>query len=328
MAIQFVLHNTADTPAGDKTYIKGQKFVVMIASWCHSLGKAIGLQRQRHSTKITDEIGLVEEPHEFLDSEEVLVKLHQALKRLETSNQINDIKIVTAYLAASFIYDNGQSSGVVENLTTEEFLARKEDPVTGEMVIYCHHHKTGPQGIAEVVINKTVEQLMESYFKYVRQRLQPDNNVSHLYFLTPTGRRYTQVFRKMKEAFETILDINIKLPPPAKYRIVVATDCSKEMSDQGLRTVAKHMSHSSETARKYYENLDLSDAVSAKRTIVHMAQQRKWSDEESKNLLEAWPLQNPKPDMKTCQIIKDTYQLERTSKNILDKWRQLKARDD
>ena len=84
--------------------------------------------------------------------------------------------------------------------------------------------------------------------------------------------KYTQIFWKMKEAFETILDMNIKLPPPAKYRIVVATDCFKDMSDQGLQTVAKYMSHSSKTARKSYEFLDVSDAVSAKRTIIHMAQ--------------------------------------------------------
>ena len=76
----------------------------MIASWCHSLGKAIGLQKQRHSTKIMDDLRLIEEPHEFLDSEELLAKLHQVVKRLETFNQTNDIKAVIAYLATRFIY--------------------------------------------------------------------------------------------------------------------------------------------------------------------------------------------------------------------------------
>ena len=66
------------------------------------------------------------------------------------------------------------------------------------------------------------------------------------------------------------------------------------------------MSHSSEIARKYYEFSDVSDAVNAQRTIVHMAQRRKWSDEETKNLLEAWPIHNPKLDIKTCQLIMST----------------------
>ena len=40
---------------------------------------------------------------------------------------------------------------------------------------------------------------------------------------------------------------NLKPPRPKDYRVVVATDAAD------LRRVAKHLSHSSETSRKYYE---------------------------------------------------------------------------
>jgi len=328
MGIQFVLHNTNDTPSGNKTYIIGQKIIDMIKSWNHSLGKAIGLQKQRHSSRVIDELGLTEEPHEFLDSKELFAKLQEAIKRLETSNQTEDIKLVTAYCAARIVYSNSQRSGVVENLTTEEFLNRKEDPETGEIIITCHHHKTGPQGVANIVIDKSTDQVMDSYIKYVRQRANPNDDTEHLFFLTTTGRRYTQVYRKMTEAFVTVNTTNIKLPPPKQYRILVGTDCSKNLTDQGLRNVAKHMSHSSETARKYYEFSNASDAINAKTTIVQMAMRRKWTDKETTNLLEAWPLENAKPNLKTCSIIKEKYNFERTPKNILDKWRQLKAKDE
>jgi len=49
----------------------------------------------------------------------------------------------------------------------------------------------------------------------------------------------------------------------------------------------------------------VSDAINAKTTIVQLAMRRKWSDEETRNLLEAWPLENTKPDLKTCSIIKE-----------------------
>ena len=327
MAIKFILHNVDSTPTGDKTYLHGQKLLDMIQSWCHSLGKAIGLQRQQHTTKISDEIGLTEEPDDFLDNEKLHGLLHRAVKRLETSNQTEDIKLVTAYCAAKLIYGNGQRSGVVENLTTEEFLNRVEDPTTGEIIIKCHHHKTGAQGIAQVVIKKSTDELMGSYYRYIRQHAKPIEGAEHLLFLTPTGRRYTQVYRKMQEAFSSINQEKIKLPAPSQYRILVRTDCSKELPDQSLRNIAKHMSHSSETARKYYEFSNTSDAINAHQTIVEMAKRRKWNDEETKHLLEGWPLDNPKPDLKTCQLIKERFNLERTPKNILDKWRQLKARD-
>ena len=115
----------------------------------------------RGPTRIIERINTsLEKPFNF--SEELPDILHQAVKRLETSNQTDDIQLVTAYCAARLIYSNGQSSGVVENLTTEEFLRRTEDPDTGEIIICRHHHKTGPQGVAQIVIDKTTDQIMES----------------------------------------------------------------------------------------------------------------------------------------------------------------------
>jgi len=103
MEIQFVLHNTTVTPSGDKTYIKSQKLIDVIKSWNHSLGKAIGLQKQQRSTKVIDELGLTEETHEFLNCKELFAILHQTIKRLETSSQTEDIKLFTVYFVAKIV---------------------------------------------------------------------------------------------------------------------------------------------------------------------------------------------------------------------------------
>ena len=133
------------------------------------------------------------------------------------------------------------------------------------------------------------------------------------------------VYRKIQEAVTAakILNVDVELSAPSRYRIVVRTDASKELSEQGLRNVAKHMSHSTETARQYYEFSNITDAVNAHDTIVEMAKRRKWNDKETDILLQAWSLEKGRPDLKTCAAIKEEYQLKRTPKNIQDKWRQL-----
>lgn len=90
--------------------------------------------------------------------------------------------------------------------------------------------------------------------------------------------------------------------------------------------MSRRMCHSSETVRKY-EYSDLSDAVLAHKTITEMVKRRTWSKEETKALLEAWPLENSRPELKTCSVLKEKCNLsQRTPKNIQDKWRQLEKK--
>jgi len=233
------------------------------------------------------------------------------------------VNLLTAYCAAKVVYENGQRSGVVENLTVNEFFKRVESE-KGDVVISCHHHKTGPQGVALPVVNKAINELLEFYYKNVRQRMKTHKDTEHLFFLTANGKQYTQVYRKIQEAIAATNIKDIELPPPSKYRIVVHTDASKVLSDQGLRKMAKHMSHSSDTARQYYEFSNITDAINVHDTIVDMAKRRKWTSEETNSLLMACLLTNLKPDLKTCAMVKEKCNHNRTPKNIQDKWRQLK----
>ena len=326
MAIQFLVHQSDSTPEGEALYIRYQKLLDTLTSWCHSLGKSIAIQRQEHSTKVVEEIPFTEEPDDLFDNEDVNVRLQQAIKNLETGNRAEDENFLTAYCAAKIVYSNGQRPGVIENVTTEEFLRRHEHQ-SGKMVITCQHHKTGVQGAAQLVVDKFTDELLDTYYRLVRQRVKAHEGTHHLFFLTFNGRRYTQVYRKIQEAITNIIKDTV-LPAPSQYRRVVRTDASQALSDNSLRNLAKHMCHSSETVRQYYEFSDISGAISAHTTITDMAKRRQWSTQETETLLKAWPLEKPRPDLKSCAFIKEKYNLPaRTPKNIQDKWRQLKEKE-
>lgn len=182
----------------------------------------------------------------------------------------DDIELVMAYCAAKLVYGNSQWSGLVKNLTTNEFLKRREDPVTEEIVMSCHHYKTGPQGAAKIAMNKSTEEILESYFKYVRTCAKPNEGVDHLFFYCKCKKVHKSVSKNVRSIFATKI-YDFKLPAPTKYRILVTIECSKELSDKKLSKVARHMSHSSHTAKRYYEFTDESDVICAHQTIVQMA---------------------------------------------------------
>lgn len=326
MAIRFVIHESDNDPVGDALYLRGQKLLDALTGWGKSLSKPIAVQRQEHSAKVVEEMPLIEEPNNFLDNNDVIQKLECAIKRLETRMKTEDVILLTAYCAAKIVYTNGQRSGVIENVTVQEFMNRTENE-DGMTIITCKHHKTGPQGAARLVLTKTTDGLFNKYFNLIRQRIKPHEGINHLFFLTANGRKYTQVYRKIQEAININNIKGIELPAPSQYRRVVRTHASQSLNDQGLRNLAKHMCHSSETARQYYEYSNYSDAVTAHHTITEMAQRRTWSQEETDALLKAWPLQNPRPELKTCTLIKEKCNFEeRSPKNIQDKWRQLQKK--
>jgi len=104
-------------------------------------------------------------------------------------------KIFTAYAAACIIYGNGQRSGVITNLRIIEFIQRHScDYDSDEVVIPCLHHKTGPQGIAQLVVTRDLEQVLLEYYKNVRLKIKADEFTnSNRFFLTTNGCLYTQV---------------------------------------------------------------------------------------------------------------------------------------
>ena len=272
MAIKFILHQNQHN---QDMYIKGCRIIDTISQWIHSLSKHISLQRQQHGIRVINELPSTADPSKFLQSEEVAIRINNTIASLETSYKDTDyikIKLLIAFAAALIIYENCQRPGVVTNLKISEFKDRKTTN-DGMVVVPCLHHKTGPQGMAQLVISKSTEALLKHYYTLVRKKLIPDNGCEDLFFLTANGKQYKQVFWKIKEAAVENGFNDILPPPPSKYRILMSTEAARTFNDCDLRKVARHLSHSEQTSRKYYEFANTSDATYAHRKIKYLSKQ-------------------------------------------------------
>ena len=94
------------------------------------------------------------------------------------------------------------------------------------------------------------------------QKTLPNPGCDNLFLLT-NGGRYTQVYRRIKEAIKAN-DIDTDVPTPSAFRIKVTSDPLKSgSSDVTRRKVNKHLSPSNHTAEMFYEFVDDRDPIAA-----------------------------------------------------------------
>ena len=263
MAISFIMHENADD---EKVFIRGCQVRDIIKQWIKSLSKKIAMQRQQHSMRVVHNIPNTPDPITFLENAEVVDKVHECMASLKKSFHLYDIKFLTAYAAALLLYGNCQRSGVIQNLTTDEFDNR-EHTSDGMVVISCLNHKTGPQGRAILVTAPSGESILMQYKAYVRDHLVPVSGCEKLLFLTSSGTTYTQVYRKICEGVKLNGFDETQLPPPSEYRILMSTKAARHLDDTTLRKVQKHLSHSEGTSQAYYEFMLTEDATQAHKAL-------------------------------------------------------------
>ena len=134
MATQFIMHKTYETNI--ELCAKGIRIINLLTQRIKSLSKSIAMQRQRHSIKMIETVATTEDPCKFLHSKRVKQKLHSAKRNLiQKLNGKNDIKLITAYAAAKIIYTNSQRSGVIQNLTIEEYDMRTINVLSHVLII-------------------------------------------------------------------------------------------------------------------------------------------------------------------------------------------------
>ena len=215
MAIQFILHETSDSKENMNLYVKGMRLVTLLTQWTKSLSKAIAIQRQKHGIIMSERVTTTADPYEFLESKEVEAKLKIAKYNLMHGFDRRDVQLITAYAAAMIVYTNSQRSGVIQNLTKEEYGMRKQ--VGTKYIIQCTNHKTGPQGRAQLVINQDDFQCILDYKSLVRDNLTPQQGCEKLFLLTCNGSKYKQVYRKIVEAIKANNLHVTKPPPPSEH---------------------------------------------------------------------------------------------------------------
>lgn len=172
------------------------------------------------------------------------------------------MELVTPYAAALIVYKSGQRSGVIQNLTMEEFKMRKS---AGKnfVVISCINHKTDVQGWAKLVVDQEDFCHMLEYKTLVRDHIVRNVGCDNPFFMTHTEAKYTKVYHKIVESIRAN-HLNITIPPPpSAHQIVVATEaaCSIEC-DLTHRMVNKHLCHSDHTSELYYEFTNEKEATS------------------------------------------------------------------
>ena len=320
-AIKYSQSLLNEEASDNQIYIRAQKAVDTVSLWVRSMAKPIKLQRQKHTQKTAGRLAFIEDPYELIRGKKMLKTIKSAVANLRKGFNRCDAKLLTAYCAAQIIYQNSQRSGVIENVTIEEYNNRIQNEKE-KVVITCAEHKTGTQGAAQLVIDRKSEMLLERYSKLVRDKIQANDDSKHLLFVTTTGKRYTQVYRKLKEVFK---EYKIDLPTPSDYRIVVSTDASDFLKDEDYRAVARHLGHSTETSRRFYEIARPDSAVKVHGTIKKMAKERRWPARDITTLRRIWPMHKTHPpNIKISVQIQKELQNKRSIKDIINKWKYLK----
>lgn len=187
------------------------------------MSKQISIQRHERGVRIDSEVAHTSSPNNFFNSTQVKDKLSLAKQAIRKGNFIpSDIKLLTAYTATILLYKNCQRSGVIENLTIEECKLRWE--LTSNTVLPCVHYKTGSTNpAAKLVVNNDNFKYILDYYYLIW--------TNHFFFLTHNGSKYTQVYRKIKEAIK-VNDIEVEVPPaPSAYQIKVTTSLKTTTSD-------------------------------------------------------------------------------------------------
>lgn len=234
------------------------------------------------------------------------------------------VSIITAYAAATIVYGNGQRSGVINNLTIEEYRLREEGD-NDMVVIPCIHHKTAAQGLALLAITEETEDMLDYYYNNIRTKLLPSEGCEEYLFLRFNGMEYDQVYRRIKEALSTP---TMSLPPPGLFRILISSEARRHLDEFKRRRIVKHLSHSAHTSDKYYEFEDASDAAEAYATISALSAMRRWQKSEITEIETEWPMSGDPPTVKECREFLKRAKLSKTTKEIICKWHQLKAKAD
>ena len=181
MAIKYTLHANE---SNQSFYIRGCQIVDTLSQWIHSLSKQISLQRQQHGIKVVNDLPATADPFKFIQDEEVSLRINKTIASLKRSYEDTEyikIKLLIAFAAPLIIYENCQRSGVVTNLTIQEFENRLQAD-DGMIVVSCLNHKTGPQGRAQLVISKSTETLLKHYYVLVRKNVTPAEGCETLFF--------------------------------------------------------------------------------------------------------------------------------------------------
>ena len=254
--------------------------------------------------------------------------MQEAMKRAFAEAKHNMLQscnysLILCYMAASIIFNNAQRPGVVRHMKICEFENREY--IDDKIVIRVLNHKTSAsRGPASIIVTTDLEEMISKYLKYIRKTIIPQTDqLKENLFLTYTGNE----FKKISESIQSVASkFDISTPSPSVHRKVIATEGRKCLDDGGMHSLASHMAHSEATSRKYYQFPSEHEAYEVHTTIKHLNERRYFSEKEDGFLLKEYPLNHDTtPTLEICKLIVGKYNINRSAKQLQDRWRTLKA---
>jgi len=263
------------------------------------------------------------DPDEFLQNRAVIAAVNAAFKKAENNMLTKDgHMLIISYIAAAIVFSNAQRPGVIRNMTIQEFHQRLN--LNSKILIQVINHKTASSmGPANIVITPGQEQMMMQYLQTIRWKVIPQKDeFANLFFLTNTGNE----FRKISETIQNIgQDFDIIIPSAGLHRKVIATEAHASVDDSTMRKLNTHMTHSTATSSLYYQFPSQREAVKVYGTIQDLRKRRYFTSEEDQWILKEYPVQNDStPTLEMCQLLVNKYSMDRSAKNVQDRWRTLK----
>ena len=132
----------------------------------------------------------------------------------------------------------------------------------------CEHKTSGQFGSAHLVVPAAIHDLIEGYVAKHRPAPQPENE--DYVFLTPGSRKVAHLsddLRALSKDFPTELGV-INMTATEMRKLTSTTVATESHDEATVRNVASHMSHTTDTARRFYQHLQGEEKrVSAYATI-------------------------------------------------------------
>ena len=120
-------------------------------------------------------------------------------------------------------------------------------------------------------------------------------------FLWPTGTEIKKVHELMQT---TAMHNGISLPTPTAHRKVIASEVNEHLKLEEVTLLQTHMSHSRQTAERYYQKPMLTAAVKSHKNIEKLIQQRGGFPTDDGKILKEWLItEESMPSLLLCKFI-------------------------
>lgn len=178
--------------------------------------------------------------------------------------------LVRNYLMLNIFVRNGHRTGVVSNMTTDEFMQAKLNGA--KYMIKVLHHKTNREyGHARVIISKPFYRILQYYQTVMRPCILSHNNKKDhgRFFMGITGNPVeTTNISKMIKSTGRLIDIDEKKLKPQMLRKSTSTAIIERNQPGELKHVTDLMLHTESTAIKKYGRTDKEKSAMIGETLI------------------------------------------------------------